>query len=245
VGFGTGDDLLELASIVGPTGRAVGVDTSEQFVSRLRAREQPGVEARVADARSLPFGEGEFDAVRADRVLQHVGDPGRAVVEMLRVLRPGGRIYLGDTDWGGLMVDAGAATASGDRVRDHICDGTITSGRVGRQLFRLLTEAGGAGVRAQVIAYPVRQLELAEALFSLSKKRRARRGGRKAALASSAWSLDRSSCCSRCAAPLRGRAWVGAGLPACPGRPCMPAGWQQECIPRARDRVFWQPAAAR
>ncbi len=40
----------------------------------------------------LPFGEGSFDAVTANFVLNHVGDPAATLTEMRRVLRPGGRL---------------------------------------------------------------------------------------------------------------------------------------------------------
>ena len=43
---------------------------------------------------ALEFADATFDACRADRVLQHLLDPGRAVAEMVRVTRPGGRLVI-------------------------------------------------------------------------------------------------------------------------------------------------------
>jgi SAM-dependent methyltransferase len=67
----------------------VGIDQSERFVEVARAR---GVDARVGDLLKLPFEDGEFDAVVANWVLYHLPDLGGGIVELARVLRPGGRL---------------------------------------------------------------------------------------------------------------------------------------------------------
>ena len=48
---------------------------------------------QVIDAQSIPFGDGSFDAVLANHVLYHVPDREKALAEMRRVLRPGGKLY--------------------------------------------------------------------------------------------------------------------------------------------------------
>jgi ubiquinone/menaquinone biosynthesis C-methylase UbiE len=67
----------------------VAVDQSERMVELTRAR---GVSAHVADAQDLPFADAEFDCAVAAWMLYHVTDVGRALVELARVLRHGGRL---------------------------------------------------------------------------------------------------------------------------------------------------------
>jgi SAM-dependent methyltransferase len=50
-----------------------------------------GLDARLGDARELPFPDGSFDAVTCNHTLYHVPDPDQALSEFVRVLRPGGR----------------------------------------------------------------------------------------------------------------------------------------------------------
>jgi SAM-dependent methyltransferase len=64
------------------------VDSAEASVEAARAR---GLDARVADARELPFDDGMFDVVTCNHTLYHVADRDRALAEFARVLRPGGR----------------------------------------------------------------------------------------------------------------------------------------------------------
>jgi SAM-dependent methyltransferase len=67
----------------------VAVDISPRLVELVCAR---GIEAHVGDARALPFESGSFDAAAANWVLYHVPELDRALAELARVLRPGGRL---------------------------------------------------------------------------------------------------------------------------------------------------------
>ncbi|MFC9693318.1 methyltransferase domain-containing protein [Kribbella sp. NPDC056951] len=97
VGSGTGEDVAAFAEL---GLRAIGVEPS----AGLRAeavRRWPDSQAEFVDGLSdkLPFDDESVDVVRCERVLQHVDDPAGSVREMARILRPGGRIVLIDTDW--------------------------------------------------------------------------------------------------------------------------------------------------
>ena len=86
VGSGEG----ELSERVAATGaEVVALDTSERMVELTRSR---GVDARVGDVVDLPFGDGEFDVAVAAWMLYHVADLPRALGELARVLRLGGRL---------------------------------------------------------------------------------------------------------------------------------------------------------
>jgi len=88
VGTGTG-----VAASVAMERRAsvVGIDFSEYMVAQAR-RILPQLEFKVASAESLPFDDGSFDAVVANGVLHHLGEPNRALEEAHRVLDSDGRI---------------------------------------------------------------------------------------------------------------------------------------------------------
>ncbi len=89
----------------GPGGETtyVGVDAS---MSMARTAASRGRAVVVADAAALPFRDRQFDAVRADRLFQHLVDPRRVLRELIRVLRPGGRLVVADPDQSTLVVDA-------------------------------------------------------------------------------------------------------------------------------------------
>lgn len=76
--------------------RAFGVDISPPVVAQARAAfDRDPLHAAVADVRDLPFGDESFDAVYSMGTIEHFHDSERALAEMVRVLRPGGRAIIG------------------------------------------------------------------------------------------------------------------------------------------------------
>jgi SAM-dependent methyltransferase len=106
VGCGPGTITLDLAARVAP-GFTIGVDREAGVIDdarrRLASRPASGVEFRTADAYALDFDDESFDVVHAHQVLQHLTDPVAALVEMRRVLRPGGVLAVRDGDYGGFV----------------------------------------------------------------------------------------------------------------------------------------------
>jgi ubiquinone/menaquinone biosynthesis C-methylase UbiE len=96
VGVGTGF-LAEGALAAGA--RVIGIDSSDRMLAEARTAfaGQP-FEARVGDIESLPLNTAEVDVVLANMVLHHAPDPPRAIREMSRVLKPGGRLVITDAD---------------------------------------------------------------------------------------------------------------------------------------------------
>jgi SAM-dependent methyltransferase len=142
VGCGTGEDAMALATIL-PGGGAVGVDVSAAMVEEARRRaEAVGSAATfvVAPAEQLPFGDDEVDVLRCERTLQHVPDPSAAVAEMARVLRPGGRVAVIDTDWRSVTVWPGDPVVT-SAVRDAWV-ASFANAAAGGQLPDLLLSAG-------------------------------------------------------------------------------------------------------
>jgi SAM-dependent methyltransferase len=108
LGCGRGEVACALAPRVQPGGRVLGIDASEAMLEDARARAaMAGVDVtfRLGDGLDLGEPDASFDAVRAERVLQWIPETDAAVAELVRVLRPGGRLSLIDTDWRTLAID--------------------------------------------------------------------------------------------------------------------------------------------
>jgi SAM-dependent methyltransferase len=102
VGCGPGTITADLAALVAP-GRVMAVDAApdvlEQAAAEAAARGLENVDFAVADVNALDFPDNSFDVVHAHQVLQHLGDPVRALREMRRVCRPGGVVAARDSDY--------------------------------------------------------------------------------------------------------------------------------------------------
>lgn len=142
VGCGLGADARELARAVAPDGAVTAVDVSEAMLNAARERhdETLAVTYERADVTGLPYDDASFDVIRVERVLQHVAQVERACAEMARVLKPGGRLLVLDTDWGSLVADVGDDDLTA-RVLGHSL-GRMIQPRAAMHLRRLLTGAG-------------------------------------------------------------------------------------------------------
>lgn len=110
IGCGAGTDLLLAARRVGPHGRAIGVDMTHEM--RQRASEGAAacglgnVEVRDGDATRLPVEDRSVDVVISNGVLNLVPEKERAVAEIARVLKPGGRVQIADIIIGEVLPDS-------------------------------------------------------------------------------------------------------------------------------------------
>lgn len=105
LGCGGGFAAAEAARFVGPSGRVVAVDLSQDQVAAAQSlcAEFSWVECLVADATSLPFEDDAFDAVFGNQILEYIADLDTALVETRRVLRSGGRFVVVATNWSSLV----------------------------------------------------------------------------------------------------------------------------------------------
>lgn len=105
LGCGGGFAALEAARFVGPSGRVVAIDLSQDQIAAAQrlCAELAWVECSVANATALPFEDASFEAVFGNQILEYIPDLDVALAETRRVLRPGGRFVIVATNWSSLV----------------------------------------------------------------------------------------------------------------------------------------------
>ena len=98
VGCGAGIDSLIAAKMVGPDGLVIGVDMTQSMLEKAQAGAKglSNVECRIGFGEELPVPDGWADVVISNGVVNLMPDKHEALTEMARVLKPGGRIQIGD-----------------------------------------------------------------------------------------------------------------------------------------------------
>jgi arsenite methyltransferase len=101
IGSGPGFLVASLADAVGPSGGVHGLDPSAPMnaVARGVIGDRPWVSIDEGDALALPYPDGAFDAATSTQVYEYVADVPKALAELRRVVRDGGRALVLDTDW--------------------------------------------------------------------------------------------------------------------------------------------------
>jgi len=100
IGCGPGFLCKSMAAAVRPTGKVVGIDISRdliEFANNLKGDDP--IEYRIGNATALPVAAEEFDVAVSTQVIEYVPDADAVLREIARVLRPGGRAFMIDTDF--------------------------------------------------------------------------------------------------------------------------------------------------
>ncbi len=118
---------------------------------------------------ALTFADLSFDAIRTDRVLQHIHDPFAVVREMVRATKPSGKIMAFEPDWGTYLLWPGEKELTWRYIK-FWCD-QIPSAFVGRFLYPAFSAAGLKEIEITPLCLTITDLSLANRLFSLEEAR--------------------------------------------------------------------------
>lgn len=162
IGCGPGFMTHALAQLV-PEGSVVGVDTDADLVAQAQASVPPEDAARLrfvhASAEGMPLDSASVDLAYARFLVQHLPRPAAVLAEIRRIVRPGGRVVVVDTDDGGLALHpeptgfqallAASQAAQERRGGDR---------HVGRKLKALLQDVGLEDVTLEVVPFTSEQV---------------------------------------------------------------------------------------
>ena len=200
LGCGLGFDVRRLAALVGPEGRAIGVDASLALITSARSTSEgmPAVEFVQADIRHLPFARGSLHSCKVDRTLQHVERPAAVLNEIFRTLRSGGTVVCAEPDWGTFAIDDAQHPIA--RQIAQVWSEGFRNPHIGRELKDRLKEAGFVDLQVQEFVLSTPSFESSDTVFDIkqSAAQLARSTGTDEALAWLASLRDRQSplCCS-------------------------------------------------
>jgi len=100
IGCGAGVDTILAAMMVGPTGKAVGIDIVPEMLERAKSNQDmtdfKNVTFKRASGEDLPLTDAEFNVVISNGVINLIPDKDAFLKEVMRVLKPGGRLMLAD-----------------------------------------------------------------------------------------------------------------------------------------------------
>jgi len=155
-GCGVGVDTVRLVDLVGAEGKVVGIDADHTMLEEAEKTIAghplyANICHEIGDVLDLKYEEGVFDAVRAERLLQVVPKEyeKRIVSELSRVLKPGGRLVLSDTDWASASLALGNDELERRALR-FFAESMRPNGYAGRTMYGLMAEASLKDLKVDV-----------------------------------------------------------------------------------------------
>ena len=151
-GCGPGFVSLGMADIVGSTGHVYGIDLNEHFVSvaSKRATDIPQVSFHAIESEKIPLESNSVNRLLCKNVLEYVPDVSSTLNEFRRVLEPGGRVLVIDSDWRFVVVEPWGA----ERTRRFFEAASVAfkTPEIGRVLRTKFLKAGFQSVDVQIRA---------------------------------------------------------------------------------------------
>ena len=181
-----------MAQLVGDSGEVLGIDLSEDMLRYAERRCSAFSHARFlrGNGESLDAPAGHFDAAACTQVLLYVSDVAKALGELHRALKPGGRVAVLETDWRGAVL-----SSSDEALTRRILaawNSAMASPNLPPRLPPLLAAAGFVGLRVEAI--PVLNTSFSPGNFShgmaIGFARYAARGGAISDREKEAWIAD-------------------------------------------------------
>lgn len=162
LGSGGGIDVFLAASKSGESGKVIGIDMTPEMIETARRNAAQGgyknVEFRLGDIESLPVENCSIDLVISNCVLNLVPDKQRAFAEIVRVLKPGGRIAISDIVLDGDLPeslrsdpDAYCGCISGAISRNDYLQGLATAGLIDVTVAREASSSFGFGELEEIV----------------------------------------------------------------------------------------------
>lgn len=142
IGCGPGFMTASLADAVGESGSVTGFDLSEPMIQLAEERltGSDNVQLAIGDVLDIDAPDNSFDLAACMQVLLYVDDIDRALTEIHRVLRPGGRVAFIETDWETTLVAPGDPEVTRQIFRAW--DASVASPALPRSLPGLLRQQG-------------------------------------------------------------------------------------------------------
>jgi ubiquinone/menaquinone biosynthesis C-methylase UbiE len=174
LGCGLGFDVRRLSTLVGPEGRAIGVDASRALIESARAASQafPAAEFIQADIQNLPFPNSFLHSCKVDRTLQHVERPAAVLGEIFRAVRPGGTVVCAEPDWGTFSIEASSLGNIQHPIARQVAQlwsQDIRNPRIGRGLKELLEETGFVDLEVEEAVLSTPAFESSDIVFDITQ----------------------------------------------------------------------------
>jgi len=170
LGCGAGNDVIELAKIIGGQVKIIGVDHDPVMLQQGKEESKniSNVDFMLSEAYPLPFGDESISGLRTERLIQHLTQPENVIKEIGRILKPGQPLVIIETDWSSLSFYTEFVDVQ-KKLSAYLTDVKINNGFAARKLISYLQANNFRDIKFEIHPFVVNTLEEANEYFWIEK----------------------------------------------------------------------------
>lgn len=172
LGCGNGLDLLQLRLYTGEEGELIGIDKNTNLLREakrsLSKTNFNNVELIHADAENIPFEDGYFDAIRVERVFQHLESPMKVMQQINRVLKRNGQLVIVETDWSSLSMFTNNYEIE-NKIIAHLIYKYTSNGMASRLLFEYLDRINFKQTKTEIFPSIINSYQMTNEFIKLEE----------------------------------------------------------------------------
>lgn len=160
IGCGTGFDVANMAQMFADKIKVIGLDHDKALIEIAQKNIPEGLNAEflVSEVNKMAFEDNELDGLRAERLVQHLPDAEKVFTEMKRVLKPGAKCVIVETDWSSLCFYNGDITVA-DKIVNYLTKDKIHNGYASKKLVHYFEEAKFVNTHIEVFPLIANKLQ--------------------------------------------------------------------------------------
>jgi len=159
LGCGTGLDVIKMSENFNFS-KVVGIDHDPIMLKKgmSECKNNSNIEFICSESDNIPFDDGFFEGIRAERLIQHLKNPEKTIKEVFRAIMPGHPFAIIETDWTGLTIyNENIEIAS--EINKFLTEEKINNGYASRKLTHYLKEAGFRNINIEVFPFVLKSLK--------------------------------------------------------------------------------------
>lgn len=160
LGCGTGLDAINMAGLVSDNVKIIGIDHDPEMLDKAKASSKniKNIDFILSEAYSIPYQDGSIAGLRAERLMQHLKEPEKAIQEIHRVLKKDHPLLIVETDWRSLALYNEHVEIE-EKLNQYLTKEKVNNGTAARKLNSYLENSNFRNIQLEVFPFVVKSLK--------------------------------------------------------------------------------------
>ena len=170
LGCGTGQDVISMAGHLNSNVKIVGIDHDIEMLNqaRISKKEIPNIDFICSEASIIPFEDESISGVRSERLMQHLLNPEKVILEIYRVLIKNHPLILVETDWLSLSFYNEFISIE-KKINKFLTEKKVNNGMASRNLICYLEKCNFRNIKLEVFPFVLKSLKEANDYFWIER----------------------------------------------------------------------------